>query len=183
MRGAPALVVLCGCRSILGIHGLEDGRDDAPPPDTVTPDVLGDGAGACPTGFDPLPGGSAHRYRMESGSDLFDSQVNFCVALSAGAGYLAIPDDQIELDGMRVLTTTNFWVGIDDLQTEGTYLTVNGTVATFLPFASGEPTGNAQQNCLFVDTIGKLHDQDCSTNLPAICECEPGGQVSGFREN
>jgi len=179
MRGAPALVVLCGCRGILGIHGLVDGQTDAPPaPDGAAPDTPGDTAtgsdtavGVCPGGFIQLPGGSAHFYKVDNGPDLYASQRNDCEA-SAPIAYLAIPDDQTELTGLATLLT-QFWIGIDDLVTEGTYVTAKGNQATFLPFAPNEPTGNQQQNCLFVDGNAQLHDQQCTSNLPAICECEP----------
>lgn len=177
MRGAPALVVLCGCRGILGIHGLADGPPDTAPPDGTSPDGAGDGvpdvpAGICPADFIQLPGGSPHVYRLASGPAIFNSQLDNCAALSIAA-YLAIPDDQPELDGLVGLAATSIWVGIDDLQTEGTYRTVIGQVATFLPFAVSEPDGTPLQNCLFADDQSQLHDQSCSSNLPAICECEP----------
>src|SRR5262245_52577610 len=185
MRGAPALVVLCGCRAVLGIHGLgDDGRADCPPPpdDTVSPDtppsdgVTGsDVAAACPGGFIQLAGGSAHFYKVDNGPDLYASQRVDCEA-SAPIAYLAIPDDQTELDGLAAMSGNDFWVGIDDIMTEGTYITAKGVPATFLPFAAGEPTGTPQQNCLLAKGgNGKLADQNCSTNFVAICECEPGG--------
>jgi len=181
MRGAAALVVLCGCRGILGIHGLADSPDAAAPPgDTGSTDASGDSAtgpdvpaGLCPAGFIQLPGGSAHFYQVDNGPDLYASQRNDCEA-SAPIAYLAIPDDQTELTGLATLTS-QFWIGIDDLVTEGTYVTAKGNQATFLPFAPNEPTGNQQQNCLFVDGNAQFHDQQCTANLPAICECEPSG--------
>src|SRR5262245_61994226 len=128
MRGAPALVVLCGCRAVLGIHGLgDDGRADGPPPpnDTVSPDTPppGDGvtgsdvAAACPAGFIQLAGGSAHFYKVDNGPDLYASQRVDCEA-SAPIAYLAIPDNQAELDGLSALSN-QFWIGIDDITTEG----------------------------------------------------------------
>ena len=77
---------------------------------------------------------------------------------------------------MATLAATNvFWVGITDAATENTFLTVKGTAQTFLPWAAGAPdNGPPPENCVeIVSASSQINDERCSTQLTAICECEP----------
>jgi len=172
MRGAAALVLLCGCRGLLGIDGI----GDQPPPDVPgdppdpNPDVP---SNACPAEFVPV-GPFPHRYLKVTGPDNYISQLTDCAAFGSTI-YLAIPDDADEMLALDVLAQEDFWVGIDDRQIENQFVTVKGTPATFLPWANGEPNNlNGSQDCVRARAQStEIVDDDCDNTLPAVCECEP----------
>ena len=71
-----------------------------------------------------------------------------------------------------------FWVGVNDMATEGMYVTVLGAPATFLPWASGEPDGTVypEDDCIMAATSTRIVDLPCNNvgyKVSAICECEP----------
>jgi hypothetical protein len=60
---------------------------------------------------------------------------------------------------------------------EGSYQTVLGGAATFLPWATGQPdnAGGGGQDCVS-GTTTTISDDACTGGasiLPAVCECEP----------
>ena len=176
MRGAPALVLLCGCRGLLGI----DGVSNPPPPDTGTSiDMAGDPGGdgpamlGCPGDFVNIPGAGAHLYKLLIAADDWSMQVENCELVGNNV-YLAIPDDLAELSGIHSLTTAAFWIGIDDLAMENTFVTVKGAAAMFLPWAGNQPNDLNNQDCVAVLNGGlNFDDQRCADAQAAVCECEP----------
>lgn len=154
--------------------------DALPPSDAADSDAppLDDAPGACP-GYNAITGGQAgHVYQLVTTTRNWPNQRDFCTSTSASA-YLAIPDDQDELEAMVDLaTSTRFWVGISDQATEGQWRNVLGDTQTFLPWRPGNPsvTINNIDDCVYgrnsnPATIGD--DRCMSTQLPAICECVP----------
>jgi hypothetical protein len=141
-----------------------DAGVDAPP--DAMPDAF-----ECPAVYTTLTG-APHRYRAITSTTNWNNQKNAC---ASDGGYLAIPDDAPELMALTTLNgTTDFWVGLTDSATEGTFLTVRGAPATFLPWATGEPNnqpgvGDCVRTVLATNTIA---DDRCSTGFRAICECE-----------
>jgi hypothetical protein len=133
----------------------------------------------CPSGYNTITGGQgAHRYQLVTTVNDWVSQRDVCAATSTSA-YLAIPDDATEFAALNTLTTaTQFWVGISDQATEGTFVTVKGGAPAFVMWASGQPDNNANgqgEDCVAVSKLsGDMSDERCGqTMLPAICECEP----------
>ena len=63
------------------------------------------------------------------------------------------------------------WVGITDVATENTWITIYGTPATFLPFLAGQPDGGGQENCLRA-TNNQLEDRACTDMRDYVCECK-----------
>jgi hypothetical protein len=171
MRGGLTVVLvclaLCGCRAAFGIDDvIEESSPDGSdlPPDGVT--------ARCPASFGPMPGGSAHVYLVLALADDYASQVLVCMSEGPGS-YLAIPDNQAELDGMVAFAGGfTFWIGIDDRLTEDVFITSKNQPATFLPWATGEPSGGIE-DCVEVLPSGLFDDDDCAVMLPAACECEP----------
>ena len=146
-----------------------DGRPgiDAPP-------VTG-----CPAGYNPLPGAPAgHRYRKLGTAATWVVQSADCTQTSSSA-YLAVPDDATELQELATIAAgTPFWVGIHDMTTDGTFVTVRGVPATFLPWAPGEPDNgiNPPEDCVAAASATQLMDDRCDNGQAkyvAVCECEP----------
>jgi hypothetical protein len=138
-------------------------------------------AGACPTGYNTLPNAGTHKYKITAGTSLWTTQRDRCAADATASGaviYLAIPDDANELTAITTLSTAvKTWVGINDIVTEGTYMTTKNAAATFLPWntAAGEPNdpGNPPQDCVAALMSGPLIEDDkCGDTYAAVCECE-----------
>jgi len=145
-----------------------------------TPSMPGDGPGSdatnhCPSGYNTITNGTpGHRYRLLT-ADNWTNQRDFCAATSQFA-YLAIPDDAAEVGALDMLAgaAPDYWIGIDDLATSGTYLTVKGTAPPYLLWEPGQPNnGPPPADCVETVTAdGKFSDEKCGTSLPAVCECE-----------
>ena len=141
------------------------------PPLIDGPDI--DAAGGCPSGYNALTGAN-HLYKLVP-TATWNAQDAGCKATSPSSAYLAIPDDAAELAAFATLAVTGkFWVGITDSATEGTFLTVKGAPQVFLPWAPGEPDdGMGGQDCVSGISATQIETDKCSTQFPAICECEP----------
>src|SRR5262245_10557483 len=143
--------------------GPPDSRVDAPP-------------AGCPSGYNALPGITTHLYKLVTIATNWQTQQQGC-RLTTTSAYLAVPDDATELMALDTLAggAANYWVGITDSATEGTWLNVLGAPQTFLPWQPPAPDNNAGgpgEDC--VEAITALHmfnDVRCNTSLPAICEC------------
>ena len=147
---------------------------DASVPDGSLPDSsMADApSGSCPASYTALPGaGGTHLYRKVTTSAGWSSHMTAC-AIDGSNAYLAIPDNAAELAAL--VADADVWVGISDSTTEGTYQTVRGTIATFLPWGASEPDNNGNQDCVGgIEATGKLETLTCTTMRPALCECEP----------
>ena len=129
----------------------------------------------CPATFASITGGqAAHRYRLINATDDWSEQRGTCTAMSNSA-YLAIPDNAAELAAIAMLSAASAsWVGISDMATENTFITVKGAAATFLPWDTNQPDDNGGEDCVMVQTSSsRLRDEKCSTKYRAVCECEP----------
>ena len=96
---------------------------------------------------------------------------------------LVVVDDAAEAAGIAALVqdpvgnSPFIWTGVFDPQAGGdnNWTTVLGGPATYLPFASGEPSGG-NQNCLLLDDQGaphRMYDFTCNANQIYVCECLP----------
>jgi hypothetical protein len=133
-----------------------------------------EGGGGCPATY-TMVGTQAHQYREIANGQWMGSR-DACATDGANV-YLWLPDDQTELDEVLAFSgTAGTWLGINDIATEGTFVTVKNTTPTFLPFAGGEPDNGApagDEDCLRVNAGKLFEDRTCTTNNAVICECEP----------
>ena len=155
----------------VGAAMTDGGVVDSPPMTIDAPPSVG-----CPSGYLPLTGGQAtHSYKLITTINDWTTQMTACAATSASA-YLVIPDDAAEITALGGLAgAAEYWVGINDLATEGTYLTVKGVAAIFLPWATGAPNngGPGGEDCVEgLSATSTINDLKCNTKLRAICECE-----------
>jgi len=144
--------------------------------------------GGCPASYAALPGVTGHVYRVITTTALWDTQGAACMA-DQGTTYLAVPDDQAELDAIITASSVALtWVGIDDKQTENTFVTATGgafsaTSPLWHTADSSEPDnapssgggGADGADCVAADdTTNNLADDRCDTKMyRAVCECEP----------
>jgi len=121
------------------------------------------------TDFAPI-GGSAHTYKALA-SVSWDEAVSQCRA--AGPAYLAVPDDATELGDLAALFAAPLWVGIDDKQDRGSFVTQKGAPATFLPWAEGQPDQDPPaKDCVEAVSSTQIATDRCSSRRTAVCECE-----------
>jgi len=133
-------------------------------------------------------------FRVESGTLDYSSAFEACASL-AGNGKLAAPKSQEIFELLTTLNTNlnadavDFWVGLDDRETEGSYTFSDGTSFTltggtigtsdaewstgFTAWKDGQPKDDAdkqeKQDCVKVTTSGSSSawdDVDCSNTMP-----------------
>jgi hypothetical protein len=124
----------------------------------------------CPGDYAQLPGGSAHVYKVLANDDMWQNHRNTCHATSSSA-YLAIPDDQPELDALDTLAATaTYWIGVSKDQNDN-YVNDKNLPQTFLPWAPGQPMNDP---CVAaISAMGKFDDLKCNMRFHAVCECDP----------
>ena len=85
----------------------------------------------------------------------------------------------IFLKYFRELTTQfssyPFWIGLDDIKTEGSWVWLDGTASTSsnTPWLSGEPNNLGNEDCGTVgSSSGGLNDVLCNIKLNFLCEAK-----------
>lgn len=172
MRAPVLLALLAGC-SFQVSAGNDDavgdgGADSAGDASSDAPGQLP----ACMTSPAYTSGPAAgHRYRKTEGRDR-DSAVDACTADGA---HLAVVESAEEDTFVRSIGgNATFWIGLDDLTTEGTFRWVNAAAVAYRRFSLGEPNDNGPEDCVMVNADGSWNDTDCGETRPAVCECEAG---------
>jgi len=126
--------------------------------------------GGCPADYVAV-GSSSHRYKR-LGAVSWDQARAMCEQASPGT-YLLIPDDAAELAAIAAIAPPPFWLGVDDLASQGKFMTVKTVPATFLPWAAGEPSTLAGRDCVRASSATVIATDVCTTRRAALCECEP----------
>lgn len=90
---------------------------------------------------------------------------------SLGYGLVTINDDAEEKFLQSFEGTSAWWIGYNDIQTEGTFLWRNGT-SSYTRWGSGEPDNYLNEDCV-EENYSNTHlwnDAPCSTPFYFICE-------------
>lgn len=93
-------------------------------------------------------------------------------------GTLAVPRNSDEISALRDYSkrslpgVNDFWLGINDMVTEGKFLDVHGFAVSFLNWDRAQPSGGKRENCvLFSQSAqGKWSDEACRSSKRYICE-------------
>ena len=93
-------------------------------------------------------------------------------------GTLVVPRSADEINALRdygkrsLLGVNDFWLGINDMVTEGKFVDVNGLAISFLNWDQAQPNGGKRENCaLFSQAAqGKWSDEACHSSKRYICE-------------
>ena len=168
----------------------DDGGVDMPPP---PPDGDAPPPEDCPGDFQQLPGGSAHVYKFLSSADQWVAQATACKSASSRPT-LAVPKTSAEQAAITMFVgagPASYWIGIDDIDADGSFKDQTGAAATFdgvtvgntkgvSPWAPNEPTdqnGSGAELCVEVSTVTNLwSDNKCNAGnvrRAAVCECAP----------
>uniref|UniRef100_A0A2R8P8R5 C-type lectin domain family 3 member A n=2 Tax=Callithrix jacchus TaxID=9483 RepID=A0A2R8P8R5_CALJA len=124
-----------------------------------------------------LRGTKVHKkcYLASEGLKQFHEANEDCISKG---GILVIPRNSDEINalrdyGKRSLPGVNdFWLGINDMVTEGKFVDVNGAAISFLNWDRAQPDGGKRENCvLFSQSAqGKWSDEACRSSKRYICE-------------
>ena len=66
------------------------------------------------------------------------------------------------------------WIGISDANIEGAYQFPIGTYLDWSNFATGEPNGAENENCVIMMADGTWADLGCDGSAYPLCEVETG---------
>jgi hypothetical protein len=136
--------------------------------------VLALDAGACPPTYTRL-GTSCYRYNAVQVPRWLDGELA-CEADGVGAHLVTI-DNAAEAELLVATFVINdFWIGITDRITEGTYRNVTGEVAPYLPWRSDEPTTS---DCAQLDEVEEIHVSTCDTSDEYVCEFDGRPAAAG----
>ncbi|XP_040202225.1 hepatic lectin-like isoform X2 [Rana temporaria] len=64
----------------------------------------------------------------------------------------------------------NYWIGLTDVDNEGTFQWIDGTEVSYTSWRDREPNGGTKENCANLYKDRKWNDYDCNINNHAICE-------------
>uniref|UniRef100_UPI00398E341F tetranectin-like protein n=1 Tax=Pristiophorus japonicus TaxID=55135 RepID=UPI00398E341F len=124
-----------------------------------------------------LKGTKIHKkcYLASKGEKSYHSANEDCIAQG---GTLSTPRDSDEGSSLRsyakrsLTGAKDFWIGVNDMTTEGKYVDVNGLPVTYFNWDRNEPRGGARENCAVASTggQGKWSDEVCRSEKRYICE-------------
>jgi len=123
----------------------------------------------CPGGV-RRPGG--HCYRVSHQPEDFIAARDRCQAWNKEAKIVVL-DDPAEEDWVvqAFRDTPDFWIGITDVSSEGTWLTELRVPATYFHWDLLNPDGSRNANCgRYYSTTGAWRDRSCFESNPVICE-------------
>ena len=67
-------------------------------------------------------------------------------------------------------SATNMWIGLHDLNAEGTFEWADGSSSTYRPWSSGNPDNWGNEDCVEWYPGGAWNDRSCGAQLPFMCE-------------
>ncbi|XP_069758180.1 tetranectin-like protein [Narcine bancroftii] len=123
-----------------------------------------------------LRGTKVHKkcYLASKGAKSFHSANEDCIAQG---GTLSIPRNTDENSSLRsyakksLTGVRDFWIGVNDMTSEGKFVDVNGMAINYLNWDRSEPRGGTRENCVAASIgIGKWSDEVCRNEKRYICE-------------
>jgi len=144
-----------------GLDGAKDGGADAPP----------DAPMGCPASYITIAAAPGHRYKLITTAGSWQTRHDTC---ALDGTYMVVPDDANELAAVVTLAGTAIWVGVTDTAVEGTFKTVLGVPATYLPWAAGQRDDKAPgEDCVQAALTNLYSDERCNLSARTVCECAP----------
>ncbi len=141
---------------------VSDATVDATPPDAQLPACLMDSSYVERTG-------SSHRYHYEASGLFYDQSQSFCAESGA---HLVVIDDTDENDFVATLGGSP-WIGINDLEVEGSFAWVTSAAVIYSNWSSSEPNDSGGDEDCALSSGGNWNDGECSNLREFVCECDP----------
>lgn len=179
-----ALALLANCRFEPGAIGarddaaLDDSGRDATETDAMaldaSPDAMPDAAVAkpCPSSYTLTDAARPNsKYRLITASTDWAQAETACEADGGGAflpTHLVVLDDADERTWVYQQGTTDKWIGVTDLNNEGTLLAVTDQPN---PHFGNAGANQQSKDCMFVNQNETVLE-DCSAGFQYICECD-----------
>lgn len=99
-----------------------------------------------------------------------------CQSLQSQLVVINSDDIQSVLEGL--ITSDQYWIGLDDTGSEGNFTWINGTLLNTTHWAVGEPDNKDDENCVVLKPVGgqiKWFDMRCLDFNSFICQKAPSG--------
>lgn len=173
VRGAWLILLVSACGRL---WFDPQGRDDAgvPPGEAevaidaqlaVDAPLLALDAGDCPPQYTRL-GTSCYRYSAVQVPVWLDGELA-CEADGVGAHLVTIEDAAEAAMLATAFNINDFWIGVTDRISEGTYRNVTGELAPYLLWRVDEPSSS---DCAQLDEIAEFHISPCDSSDEYVCE-------------
>ncbi|XP_072135303.1 tetranectin-like protein [Mobula birostris] len=124
-----------------------------------------------------LKGTKVHKkcYLASKGRKSFHAANEDCIAQG---GTLSVPRDSDENNSLRSYAkkslngARDFWIGVNDMTSEGKFVDVNGMAISYFNWDRNEPRGGSRENCAAasIGGQGKWSDEVCRNEKSYICE-------------
>ena len=181
-----ALVGLAGC-TFKTISASPDASDTPDSPDSSgKPDAPP--VAICPSGYSPINGAGMYR-AVESTTKSWQAAAADCNddddtgGPYSGFTHLVVLGNDIERIAITTGTTPisgNTWIGLSDLDTEGTYVWVTAEPTGGYPMVGMEPPwdtddpddAGGNEDCIRFKGSFVLEDKPCSDTESYVCECD-----------
>ena len=119
-------------------------------------------------------------YRLTPASQSWQQSQEFCRNWGGTLAFHGVKTRENRITLIQNLSIRNdyFWIGVNDIASEGNWVWVNGERASSseLIWNRGQPDGGRNANCVFVDgfptlpAAGLAHDVPCAGSRPGLCE-------------
>lgn len=171
-----------------GVAEMDAGMSDAGAPDagmidagcTSTPEtcnsidddcngLVDDGADVCPC---PIVENRGRTYAICDQPRSWDDARSFCQVAGYDLAVLETTQEHVELlDLARTRFDEIYWIGLHDMETEGTFVWVDGTPLGEDSWGPMQPDDfDTGEDCTAVRPVGDWNDSMCATTYRFVCE-------------
>ncbi|KAI6647376.1 hypothetical protein LOD99_12372 [Oopsacas minuta] len=121
--------------------------------------------------------GTCFRYFQSSPINWVDSRQQ---CLSSGYDLATISSSEENALWLSLVTgTTDCWIGLNDIDNEGTFVWVDGSDSTYRNFDTNEPNGGSSESCVHTRSSGRWNDHQCIGQTLACYFCSIKVNVFG----
>ena len=114
------------------------------------------------------------------------TKVNFAEAVTAcqamGAE-LATINNAAEKDQVFNLTKSTTWIGLNDIEVEGSFVWQDGSLPSYTNWKEGEPNGKRGTNCVLWNKKVGWQDNSCQSNFTFVCSMPTADSCPGTKES
>ncbi len=112
------------------------------------------------------------RYRLERTAETYVNAQASCAA--DGAHLVVIADSKEDSYIYSTDPGSPPWIGINDIESEGTFSWVTGSTNPYRRWANGVPNnGGLNQDCVEMRADRDWHNNVCTLSNKFVCECDP----------